>query len=91
MEEIHEAYRKLAFQSHQNKNQINPSTIEKMLDKNEGHYTLSNTIQQREYDIPWGYDTTVLKFKRDSQVRVNAHASPFNDHTRVVDQGCKWN
>jgi curved DNA-binding protein CbpA len=86
MEETHEAYRKFAFQSHPDRNQISPSTYEKMLEKNEVHYPLSNTIQPREYDIPRGYDTTVTKFKRGIKMRVNAHASPFNDHTEVVDQ-----
>jgi len=86
MAEIKEAYYKLAFQYHPDRNQNDPETYGKMEEINEAYATLSDPIKRREYDIPMGYRTAGPKFKRGSRVRVNARASPYNGHIGVVDQ-----
>jgi DnaJ-class molecular chaperone len=86
MEDIHEAYRKLAFQFHPDRNQMIPIANQKMLEINDAYSTLSDSIRRSAYDIPMGYHNAEPKFKRGSRVRVSAHASPFNDHIGVVDQ-----
>jgi DnaJ-class molecular chaperone len=91
LEEIHEAYRQLAFQFHPDMNMMslpNDKKIadQKMLEINEAYATLSDPVERRAYDIPMGYNTTLPRFKRGSKVRVNARASPFNGFIGVVDQ-----
>ena len=86
MEEIHDAYRKVAFQFHPDRNQMTLINNQKMLEINEAYCTLSDPVKRRAYDIPRGYHTVVPKFKIGSTVRVSAHASPFNDHIGVVDK-----
>jgi curved DNA-binding protein CbpA len=86
IEEIHKAYRKLAFRYHPDRNQLSPTANKIMEAINEAYDTLSDPIKRREYDLPLGYGTAVQKFKTGSKVRVNARASPFNNHIGVVDQ-----
>ena len=86
MEDIQATYHRLAFQFHPDRNQMTAVTNEKMLEINEAYSILSDPIKRRAYDIPMGYHTAVPKFKRGSQVRISARASPFNDHIGVVDQ-----
>ena len=91
LEEIHEAYRQLAFQFHPDMNMMslpNDQKIadQKMLEINEAYDTLSDSAKRRAYDLPMGYNTTLPRFKRGSKVRVNARASPFHDRIGVVDQ-----
>ena len=52
MEEIKEAYFKLAFRYHPDRNQMS-LTSNKIMEKiNEAYSTLSDPIKRREYDIP---------------------------------------
>ena len=86
-QEIKQAYRKLSFQYHPDKNHANQKANSKMKKINEAYATLSDPIKRREYDIPQGYGTLVPKFKKGSKVRVGSNsASPYRDHTGIVDK-----
>jgi len=49
--EIKEAYRKLAFQNHPDRNKENPSAIERMKEINEAYAVLSDSRKRRDYDF----------------------------------------
>ena len=59
---IKEAYRKLAFQYHPDRNRGNPAAVEKMKELNEAYAVLSDPRKRRDYDTlrerygPSGYD-----------------------------------
>jgi DnaJ-class molecular chaperone len=59
---IKEAYRKLAFQFHPDRNRGNPSAVERMKEINEAYAVLSDPGKRRNYERmreqhgPWGYD-----------------------------------
>ncbi len=59
---IKEAYRRLAFQYHPDRNRENPSAVEKMKEINEAYAVLSDSQKRRDYDTfheqygPYGYD-----------------------------------
>ena len=61
-QKIKEAYRKLAFQYHPDRNRENPSAVEKMKEINEAYAVLSDPGKRRDYDTlreqygPNGYD-----------------------------------
>ena len=48
---VKEAYRKLAFQYHPDRNKGDPTATEKMKDINEAYAVLSNVSKRREYDL----------------------------------------
>ena len=48
--QIKEAYRKLAFQYHPDRNSKNPEAAEKMKRVNEAYAVLSDAVKRREYD-----------------------------------------
>ncbi len=86
-QEIKEAYRKLAFQHHPDRNQTSQEANEEMQEINEAYAILSDPIKRKEYDIPRGYRSLVPKFKKGSKVRVSFNStSPYRDHTGVVDE-----
>jgi len=59
---IKEAYRRLAFQYHPDKNRGNPSAVERMKEINEAYAVLSDPKKRRDYDAfherygPYGYE-----------------------------------
>jgi DnaJ-class molecular chaperone len=48
---IKEAYRKLAFQYHPDRNTVDPAATEKMKDINEAYAVLSDVSKRSEYDL----------------------------------------
>jgi curved DNA-binding protein CbpA len=85
--EIREAYRKLAFQYHPDKNLGNPSANEKMQEINEAYVILSNPSKRKYYDLPLGYNQEPPKFKKGSRVKVNYHSrTMYRDHIGIVDK-----
>jgi DnaJ-class molecular chaperone len=61
-QKIKEAYRRLAFQYHPDRNRENPSAVERMKEINEAYAVLSDPKKRRDYDTfheqygPYGYD-----------------------------------
>ena len=85
--DMEDAYRKLAFRYHPDRNNMNPSANEKMRYVNEIFTTLSDPTKRRDYDIPRGYRTLFSRFKTGDKVKVNINSNtPYRDHTGVVDK-----
>ena len=84
--DIKEAYHKLAFLCHPDRNEMSLVTNAKMLDINEAYTTLSDPIKRSQYDILMGYRTAVPKFNTGSKVIVNSRSSPHKDHAGVVEK-----
>jgi curved DNA-binding protein CbpA len=86
-EEIKEAYRKLAFRCHPDRNRKSEEAHKKMQEINEAYAILSDPIKRREYDLPRGYGSRVPKFKKGSKVKISVNSpSPYRGHTGVVDK-----
>jgi len=85
--EIKEAYRKLAFRYHPDRNKAGQDASRKMKEINEAYAILSDPIKRREYDIPRGYRGRVPKFEKGSKVKISSSsASPYRDRTGIVDK-----
>ena len=85
--EIREAYHKLAFKYHPDRNQKSGEAHKKMQEINEAYAILSDPIKRREYDVPRGYGIRVPKFKKGSKVKISVnYSSPYIGHTGVVDK-----
>ena len=85
--QINQAYRKLAFQYHPDRNQDDPEANKKMQEINEAYATLSVPSKRKAYDIPLGYHALEPKFKTGNKVKINSHSfSPWRDHAGIVDQ-----
>jgi curved DNA-binding protein CbpA len=85
--EINEAYRKLAFIFHPDRNMGSPESNQMMREINEAYAILSNPAKRKEYDLPLGYHAVVAKFKAGTKVKINVHSSsPYRDHLGVVDK-----
>ncbi|MFO7773445.1 MAG: J domain-containing protein [Dehalococcoidia bacterium] len=86
-EEIKEAYRKLAFQYHPDRNPASRDASKKMTEINEAYAILSDPAKRREYDIPRGYGGRMPKFEKGSKVKVTlSSASPYRDRIGIVDK-----
>lgn len=87
IKEISQAYRKLAFQYHPDRNQNDPEANRKMQEINEAYATLADPKKRRSYNLPLGYNAITPKFKAGNKVTINKHStSPYRDHTGVVDK-----
>jgi len=85
--EIKEAYRKLAFRYHPDRNKSGRGASKKMKEINEAYAILSDSIKRREYDVPRGYRSRAPKFEKGSMVKVSSSsASPYRGRTGVVDK-----
>jgi curved DNA-binding protein len=86
-EEIKEAYHRLAFQCHPDRNRKSEEAHKKMQEINEAYAVLSDPIKRREYDLPRGYGRRVPKFKKGSKVKVSFNSpSQYRGYTGVVDK-----
>jgi len=86
-EEIKEAYRRLAFQCHPDRNGKSEEANKRMQQVNEAYAILSDPIKRREYDLPRGYCSKAPKFKKGSRVAISVNSpSPYRDHTGFVDK-----
>ena len=87
IEKIHEAYRKLAFQFHPDRNQNDPEANEKMKEINEAYSILFDAEKRRSHDLPLGYRAIKPKFKTGSKVTINHHStSLYREHIGLVDK-----
>lgn len=87
VEEVKDAYRKLAFQCHPDRHQETGEANKKMQQINEAYAVLSDPIRRREYDLPRGYGRQVAKFRKGCQVAVSVNSpSPYRGHTGLVDK-----
>ena len=86
-EETKQAYRKIAFQYHPDRNQNYPETNKKMQAINEAYSTLADSKRRQVYDLPLGSNTITPKFAPGSMFKVNYHSnSPYKDHVGMVDK-----
>ena len=85
--EIKQAYRKLAFQYHPDRNQMSRVNDEVMKEINEAFIIISDPSKRRKYDIPLGYGAIIPKFQIGNKVKVNPHsATPYGDSIGVIDE-----
>jgi len=86
-EETKEAYRRLAFQCHPDRNRGSRDAASRMKKINEAYAILSDPAKRRDYDAPRGYHNRVPRFQTGNRVRVSpGSASPYRGRTGVVDR-----
>lgn len=84
-EDVREAYRRLAFRYHPDRNQAGGD--ERMARINEAYSILSDPLRRKAYDIPRGYGSRVPLFEKGTRVKVNSSsASLYRGRTGVVDR-----
>ena len=85
--EIKEAYRKLAFLYHPDRNKASQDASKRMKEINEAYAILSDSVKRREYDIPRGYGIRVPKFKKGSKVKISInYPSQYRGYIGFVDK-----
>jgi curved DNA-binding protein CbpA len=84
--EINDAYHKLAFIYHPDRNLANPEANGKMIEINVAYTALSKQFQRSDYNNPVSHYTSEPKFKTGSKVKVNSRSSPYADRIGVVDK-----
>jgi DnaJ-class molecular chaperone len=88
-EKIKEAYRKLAFQYHPDRNRENPSAVERMKEINEAYAVLSDPRKRRDYDTfhnqygPYGYDRFKQRYSEQDIFRGSDINQIFEEMTRA--------
>lgn len=86
-EEIREAYRKLAFRYHPDRNRGSRDAATRMKEINEAYAILSHPVKRRDYDVPRGYQNRVPRFEAGSKVKVSpGSASPYRGRIGIVDK-----
>ncbi len=86
---IREAYRKLAFQYHPDRNRENLSAVEKMKEINEAYAVLSDPKKKRDYDTfhdqygPYGYDRFKQRYSEQDIFRGSDINQIFEDMARA--------
>jgi len=87
MKQINEAYRKLAFQFHPDRNQNNPEANKKNAGDKRG---LHHSFWRYKTEGVWhtaGVSCHSAEIQGRSKVIINSHSSsPYRDHTGIVDQ-----
>ncbi len=85
LREIKEAYKKLAFQYHPDRNLSGQSATKTMQAINEAYATLSNPVKRQQYDIPLGYGLLKPKYNEGCRVKISPHSNtPYRDHIGVI-------
>lgn len=86
-EGIREAYHRLAFRYHPDRNRVRGDADERMTRMNDACTILSDPLRRKAYDIPRGYGTWVPLLEKGTQVKVNSSsASLYRGRTGVVDK-----
>lgn len=86
-EEIREAYRRLAFQYHPDRNRGSRDAASRMKGINEAYAILSDAAKRRDYDVPRGYQNRAPRFGTGSRVKVSSSSpSPYRGRTGIVDR-----
>lgn len=86
-EQIREAYRRLAFRYHPDRNRESRDAADRMKEINEAYAILSDPLKRRDYDIPRGYQDRVPRFGIGSKVKVSsASASPYRGRIGIIDK-----
>lgn len=86
-EGIREAYRRLAFRYHPDRNQLRGDADERMARINEAYTILSDPLRRKAYDVPRGHGSRVPLFEKGTRVKVNSSStSLYRGRTGVVDK-----
>ena len=88
-QQIREAYRKLAFQYHPDRNQGNPAATERMKEINEAYSVLSDSRKRNEYDSlrqqygPFAYDRFRQSYSQEDIFRGSDINQIFEEMARM--------